>query len=142
MALILSTKRTKESYSKQFKGAILGVVIVITFNSAVMIAYYLNLISIDLTLIGMTLSMFLAGFFIMNFNIPMSLVIQRNVEPRQLGKVSSVMNVLSQALIPIGSMLAGVIISQLSITYFFGFVTVGAWIVVLIYINNKVSNQI
>jgi len=82
------------------------------------------------------------GFMIMNFNIPMSLVIQRNVEPKQLGKVSSVMNVLSQALIPIGSMLAGVIISQLSIVYFFIFATVGAWIVVLIYINNKVSNQI
>jgi predicted MFS family arabinose efflux permease len=107
-----------------------------------MISYYLDLISIDLTLLGITLSMFLAGFFIMNFNIPMSLVIQRNVEPRQLGKVSSVMNVLSQALIPIGSMLAGVIISQLSIIYFFVFVTIGAWIVVLIYINNKVSNEI
>ncbi len=142
MALILSTKRTKESYSKQFKSAILWVVIVITFNSAVMISYYLDFISIDFTLLGITLSMFLAGFFIMNFNIPMSLVIQRNVEPRQLGKVSSVMNVLSQALIPIGSMLAGVIISQLSIIYFFVFVTVGAWIVVLIYINNKVSNEI
>lgn len=142
MALILSTQRTKDSYSKQFKGAILGAVIVVSMISLVMISYYMHWINIDLTLIGLTLSMFMIGFMIMNFNIPMSLVIQRNVEPKQLGKVSSVMNVLSQALIPIGSMLAGVIISQLSIVYFFIFATVGSWAVVLIYINNKVSNQI
>ena len=78
----------------------------------------------------------------MRFNIPMSLIIQRNVEPKQLGKVSSVMNVLSQALIPIGSMLAGVIISQLSIIYFYAFIIVGLWIVAVMYVRNKATNQI
>ncbi|MBN2268263.1 MAG: MFS transporter [Acholeplasmataceae bacterium] len=142
MALYLSTKKTKEKYGKQFKSAILGAVIVVSIISCVMILYYLEIINIDLTLIGLTVSLFLIGFMIMWFNVPMSLIIQRNVEPQQLGKVSSVMNVLSQALIPIGSMLAGVIISQLSIVYLFVFATAGSWIVVLAYMNNKVSNQI
>ena len=126
----------------QFKQAILGAVIVVSLIAINMILYYLDLINIDLTLVGLTFSLFLMGFILMSFNVPMSLIIQRNVDPKQLGKVSSVMNVLSQALIPIGSMLAGVIISQLSIIYFFVFATIGSWIVVLIYINNKVSNQI
>ena len=142
MALYLSTKKTKDTYSKQFKQAILGAVIVVSLIAINMILYYLDLINIDLTLVGLTFSLFLMGFILMSFNVPMSLIIQRNVDPKQLGKVSSVMNVLSQALIPIGSMLAGVIISQLSIIYFFVFATIGSWIVVLIYINNKVSNQI
>ncbi len=142
MALYLSTKKTKDTYGKQFKQAILGAVIVVSLIAINMILYYLDLINIDLTLIGLTFSLFLMGFILMSFNVPMSLIIQRNVDPKQLGKVSSVMNVLSQALIPIGSMLAGVIISQLSIIYFFVFATIGSWIVVLIYINNKVSNQI
>lgn len=142
MALYLSTKKTKDTYGKQFKQAILGAVIVVSLIAINMILYYLDLINIDLTLVGLTFSLFLMGFILMSFNVPMSLIIQRNVDPKQLGKVSSVMNVLSQALIPIGSMLAGVIISQLSIIYFFVFATIGSWIVVLIYINNKVSNQI
>ncbi|MDY0339196.1 MAG: MFS transporter, partial [Acholeplasmataceae bacterium] len=131
MALYLSTKKTKDTYSKQFKQAILGAVIVVSLIAINMILYYLDLINIDLTLVGLTFSLFLMGFILMSFNVPMSLIIQRNVDPKQLGKVSSVMNVLSQALIPIGSMLAGVIISQLSIIYFFVFVTIGSWIVVL-----------
>lgn len=142
MALYLSTKKTKDTYSKQFKQAILGAVIVVSLIAINMVLYYLDVIQIDMTLIGLTFSLFLMGFILMSFNVPMSLIIQRNVDPKQLGKVSSVMNVLSQALIPIGSMLAGVIISQLSIIYFFVFATIGSWIVVLIYINNKVSNQI
>lgn len=142
MALYLSTKKTKDTYGKQFKQAILGAVIVVSLIAINMVLYYLDVIQIDITLIGLTFSLFLMGFILMSFNVPMSLIIQRNVDPKQLGKVSSVMNVLSQALIPIGSMLAGVIISQLSIIYFFVFATIGSWIVVLIYINNKVSNQI
>lgn len=142
MALYLSTKKTKDTYGKQFKQAILGAVIVVSLIAINMVLYYLDVIQIDMTLIGLTFSLFLMGFILMSFNVPMSLIIQRNVDPKQLGKVSSVMNVLSQALIPIGSMLAGVIISQLSIIYFFVFATIGSWIVVLIYINNKVSNQI
>lgn len=142
MALYLSTKKTKDTYNKQFKQAILGAVIVVSLIAINMVLYYLDVIQIDMTLIGLTFSLFLMGFILMSFNVPMSLIIQRNVDPKQLGKVSSVMNVLSQALIPIGSMLAGVIISQLSIIYFFVFATIGSWIVVLIYINNKVSNQI
>jgi len=142
MALYLSTKKTKEKYGRQFKGAILGAVMVVSMISGVMILYYLDIINIDLALIGLTTSLFLIGFMIMRFNVPMSLIIQRNVEPSHLGKVSSVMNVLSQALIPIGSMLAGVIISQLSIVHFYVFATLGSWIVVLFYIRNKVSNQI
>jgi MFS family permease len=142
MALFLSTKKTKESYSKQFKGAIVAAVFVVSLIAAMMILYYLNYIHINITLIGLTLLLFFMGFILMQFNVPMSLIIQRNVEPQQLGKVSSVMSVLSQALIPIGSMLAGVIISQLSIIYFYVFATIGSWIVVLMYLKNKASNKI
>lgn len=142
MALYLSTKRTKAKYGKQFKHAIFGANVVVTVIALVMMFYYLNWITIDIALLGLTVSFFVVGFMTMRFNVPMSLIIQRNVEPKQLGKVSSVISVLSQALIPIGSMLAGVIISQLSIVYFFLFTIVGSWIVVIIYMYNKASNQI
>ena len=107
-----------------------------------MVSYYTNFINIDIALIGITVLFFMMGLIIMRFNIPMNLIIQRNVEPKQLGKVSSVMGVLSQAMIPIGSMLAGVIISQMSIIYFYVFSTIGSWLVVVLYLRNKASNNI
>ena len=142
MALYLSTQKTKKSYSKQLKQAILTSVLVTTAIGLLMVSYYTSWIHIDIALIGLTLLFFLMGMIIMRFNIPMSLIIQRNVEPKQLGKVSSVMGVLSQAMIPIGSMLAGVIISQMSIIYFYVFSTIGSWLVIVFYLRNKASNNI
>lgn len=142
MALYLSTQRTKTSYSKQLKSAILMSVFLTTSIALLMVSYYTSFINIDIALIGITVLFFMMGLIIMRFNIPMNLIIQRNVEPKQLGKVSSVMGVLSQAMIPIGSMLAGVIISQMSIIYFYVFSTIGSWLVVILYLRNKASNNI
>jgi hypothetical protein len=81
MALYLSTKKTKDTYSKHFKQAILGAVIVVSLIAINMVLYYLDVIQIDMTLIGLTFSLFLMGFILMSFNVPMSLIIQRNVDP-------------------------------------------------------------
>ena len=43
MALYLSTKKTKDTYGKQFKQAILGAVIVVSLIAINMVLYYLDL---------------------------------------------------------------------------------------------------
>ncbi|PKK94313.1 MAG: hypothetical protein CVV61_00285 [Tenericutes bacterium HGW-Tenericutes-6] len=142
MALILSRQKTKEKYGKQLKTAITLAATVTTLMSLVMIFYYQNQLSINMTLIGLLITLFLTGFMVMMFNVPMNLIFQKNVDPKQLGKVSSVMAVLSQALVPIGSLVAGVIISQLSPTYLYLFSIIGSFTVVIFYIKNKASNNI
>lgn len=142
MALYLSSRRPKEKYGRQLKMAIMWSVIMTTCSALIMIGYYLDLLTVNLTLIGLVLSFFLVGFMTVRFNVPFSIILQKNVDPKQLGKVSSVLGVLSQALIPVGSLLAGVIISQLSIIYFYVFIIVGLWIVAVMYVRNKATNQI
>ena len=142
MALRLSSQKTKDKYGKEFKIAISLAVISTSFVILIMIAFYNQLININIALIGLLVTFFMIGLTTIRFNVPMSLIIQRNVEPKQLGKVSSLLTVLSQSLIPIGSMITGVIISQLSITVFYIYTFVGLWIVLILYLKNKSSNQI
>jgi len=142
MALYLSSQKTKERYGKQLKGAITLAITMTTLMASVMILYYMKMIDINLALIGLFVTIFMTGFMTMAFNIPLNMIIQRNVDPRQLGKVGSVISVLSQALIPLGALLAGIIISQLSIIYLYVFSVVGSWLVVIWYINNKPSSTL
>jgi MFS transporter, DHA3 family, macrolide efflux protein len=142
MALYLSSQKTKERYGKQLKTAITLAITMTTLMASVMVLYYIKLININLVLIGLFVTIFMTGFMTMAFNIPLNMIIQRNVDPRQLGKVGSVISVLSQALIPIGAMLAGIIISQLSIIYLYVFSVIGSWLVVIWYIKNKPSSTL
>ncbi|MCK9235157.1 MAG: MFS transporter [Acholeplasmataceae bacterium] len=142
MALILSRQKTKTKYHKQLKLAIVLSIACTTMTSVFMVLYYLQKITIDVTLIGLVISLFFTGFTLMSFNVPITLIFQRNVEPKQLGKVSSVMSVLTQALVPLGSLVAGVIIAQLGPMYLFIFSVVGALIVGIHYVTNKKVNEL
>jgi hypothetical protein len=77
------------------------------------------------------------GFASTAFNVPVSIIMQNKIDPNQLGKVISVTGVLSQALIPFASLLAGVVISQFSIITLYVLCTIGLGSVILIYYLRK-----
>jgi predicted MFS family arabinose efflux permease len=81
--------------------------------------------------------MFFTGFAMIGFNIPVSVLIQTKVNPKMLGKTSSVMASLSQALIPIATILAGFIISNLSVQFFFAFTIIGTVLIAIWFNLNK-----
>jgi len=56
------------------------------------------------------------GFLIATINIPSTTVMMRMVDSDKLSKVSSIINVLSQGLIPIASVLAGLVLQYLGST--------------------------
>ncbi len=142
MSLILSRQKTKDSYGKDLKRAILIFVILMCALASVMVGFYLGFVSIGVVLVGLTLIMFLLGFANTAFNIPVNLIFQRKVDKKQLGKVSSVSGVLSQALIPIASLVAGVLISQISINAIYLFSLVGMVLVTIFYVTNKQASEI
>ncbi len=142
MSLILSRRPTKDEYGKDLKKAIMLFVLLIVVMAGMMLAYYGGKVSVSVVLVGLTAIMFLVGFANTAFNIPVSLIFQRKVEKTQLGKVSSVSGVLSQALIPIASLLAGVVISQISISAIYLFSLIGMIIVTIFYVTNKEADRI
>ncbi|HPJ23304.1 MAG TPA: MFS transporter [Bacillota bacterium] len=142
MALILSTRKPKTSYYKDINGSLSIFVLLFILQAVVMSFYYLELININITLIAMLISMFLIGFLLVAFNVPINVTFQKKIDKDHLGKVQSVMGVLTQALIPLSALLAGVIISKISIVALYVFCAVGILITTALYVTNKNSKMI
>jgi MFS family permease len=142
MALILSRRPKKKNYGHSLMKAVVGFAISITLMSTIMVLYYASAISIDMTLILIIVSCLIGGLSSTSFNVPVQIIMQNNVDSKQLGKVVSVSSVLSQALIPFASMLAGLVISQFSIIALYVICTLGLLAVVLIYYKQKTYVEI
>ncbi len=137
MALILAKAPKKKSYGKSLMRSVFAMGVAIALMASVMILYYLNYISINLTLILTVVSGLLAGLASTSFNVPVQIIMQNNIDQNQLGKVISVSNIVSQALIPLASLLAGIIISNFSIISLYILCTFGLGVVILVYYKKK-----
>lgn len=142
MSLYMAKQTTKSSYAKQLKFWIVGLLIPLVLVSLFMIGYYQSFATVNILLISTVVLMFVMGFANVGFNVPVSLIFQRRVDPLMLGKVSSVSSVLSQALIPISSLVAGAIIMNIGITSLYIFSIIGMILVAGIYLSTKSINQL
>ena len=142
MSLILSRQKTKPSYGRYLKKAITFLVLAIVIISLVMIGYFTQILDINQVLILIMVGMFIGGMASVSFNVPMGVILQTHVDPNQLGRVSSVLSVISQALIPFGALVAGILISQISIIALYVFSIVGVILVNIFYVFNKNANLI
>lgn len=142
MSLILSRKRTRDSYAKPLKVALAGFVAAMSAICATIVLYYYGLLPIDFVLVAVLVLMFVCGLGLVAFNVPLGLVMQRKVRRDMLGKVSSVTTTLSQALIPVASLLAGILIAKAGNPVFFIVAALGMIAVMAWFIPNKASNQI
>jgi MFS transporter, DHA3 family, macrolide efflux protein len=142
MSLVLSRQKTKPLYGKSLKKALIGFLVPIILIAIAMNLYYSQLSGVNLVLITSTLMMFALGIASISFNIPVSMIMQRQVDRNMLGKVSSVSNVLSQALIPFSAMLAAFIIAKTSVGVLYIYCSVGALIVAIWFVRNKSVNTI
>lgn len=142
MSLLMSKRKTKEKYGKDLKRALLLFTFPILLISALMVAYYQNLLHVSVVLVGVSVAMFILGIASISFNVPVSLIMQRKVEKHMLGKVSSVSNVLSQALVPFSSLIAGAIIANISISALYLFCSLGVIGVTIWFFQNKATETI
>ena len=142
MSLFLSRRKTKEKYAAWLKTAIIVFVALVTVYAISMIMFYGGSVPIDSILILMISIFFLLGFANTAFNVPVNLIFQKRIDMSQLGKVNSVSGVLSQALIPLASLVAGVLISQVSVIALYLFSLIGMLIVTVLYVLNKQTNTI
>lgn len=142
MSVVLSKSATKEKYYRQLKGWLIGLVSSMAAISIAMVLYYEDILSINLTLIALVSLMFVIGLGNVAFNVPVSLIFQRKVDRNMLGKVSSVSSVLSQALIPISSLVAGAIIMGIGVTYLYIFCIIGMVLITSFYVSAKASKDL
>ena len=133
MALVLSKQKKRNSYGTALMKSIVGFGVAITVLAIIMVLYFTRVLPINITLILILVACLLLGLASTAFNVPVQIIMQNNINPDQLGKVVSVSSVLSQALIPFASLLAGIIISKLSIVLLYVVCTLGIITVVVTY---------
>ena len=98
--------------------------------------------SLDLFLVLFGLGCLLIGLLIVFVNIPFSTVLMRVVARDKLSKVSSFISILSQGLIPLSSVLAGLILQNLGSTPLLLFCSVGFSAAALIMLLSPSAKEI
>ena len=94
-------------------------------------------VSINAFLISLCVGTLIMGFFISFVNIPVSTAIMRVVDKDMLSKVTSITSIGSQGMIPIASVLAGVIIQSLGSTPLLIFCSAGFSVTAILMLANK-----
>lgn len=142
MSIVISRRAPKERYYKDIIKNLIAFVIIAIIGSVILVLYHLQYLNVNVVLVGITILMFIMGFSSVAFNVPISVIIQKKVDANQLGKVQSVMGVLSQALIPLSGLIAGLLISKVSIVSLYAFSSIGLIIIIIWYLSNKHSREL
>ena len=98
--------------------------------------------SINCFLVLLCFAGFMIGFLISTINIPISTILMRIVDKDKLSKVNSIVSMGSQGMIPIASMLAGLILSNLGSTVLLLFCFLGFMIIAILLLMNKDIKEI
>ena len=140
MSIVLSKMKQRENNGKWIK---LWLFILAIVALLVLLVYYIFINSnMSVFLICNAILFFAVGLCIVSVNIPISTTIQKTVEKDKLAKVSSLINIGSQGLIPIASLVSGLIISNVGVGVLLIVCTVGM-IITAIFINlNKSINNL
>jgi MFS transporter, DHA3 family, macrolide efflux protein len=141
-SLFLASRKPKTKYGLYLKKIISMMSITVIMSNTLFLLYYLKIIPVDTLLILGVISFLGTGFAMVAFNVPLGVLLQTKVEKSQLGKVNSLMNVLSQALIPVSSLVAGIVISKIGIVYLYMYCSIGIIIVTIWFLRNKNTHDL
>ena len=98
--------------------------------------------SLNTFLILFSLGFFLIGYILAEVNIPISTVMMRTVAKDKLSKVTSITGMISQGLIPISSMLAGITLQRAGSTGLLVICTIGFTATALMLLCNRRVREI
>ena len=107
---------------------------------AITLCYWFGVVkdmSMNLFLIVLAIGSFIIGVAITFTNIPVSTVLMKLVDSDKLGKVSSITSVVSQALVPISSVVAGFILQYMGSTMLLAVCTAGFVRTVVFLLTNR-----
>ena len=142
MAIILSTRPKKD---KIYKGLSISLSIfagLFAVLTALYILFAKNVTDVNVILVAFIPIGLTMGMTLVTINIPISTTMMTIVDKDKLGKVSSVMDVGSQGLIPLSNFLAGLVISGLGPSWLCIICTVGLVGMTVFIVLNKYVKQL
>lgn len=135
--IILSAKTLDKNAGKNIKKWLLIFgMIILTGSMAYLIFVDFNNM-LNMFLIIFSICSLAMGMALSYINIPISTAIQTITDEDKLGKVSSIMNMISQGLVPIATFIAGFVISYLGSSVLLIICSIGLLVTTMISLFNK-----
>ena len=136
-AAILSGIKQKDKCGRK-TAVLIGVIAIVMILIAV--CYGLFIVksgNINMFLIAIVISSIIIGFLVSNINIPITTTVMRVVDKNKHSKVNSIINIGTQGMIPIASVLAGIILENLGSLYLLIFCAAGFAVTAILMLLNK-----
>ena len=114
MGIVLSTRKQAEKCNKTVRWSMMGVSLLVILMALFYGLFKGGLININVLLIIVLVILFLIGVSIILINVPSSTAMMTIVDKDKFGKLSSVINIGSQGLIPLSSFLGGLAITYIT----------------------------
>ena len=137
MGIVISNMKQKEKYSPLMRFSILSMSLVIAVATLFYFLFTKNIIGINALLFIFIACFLMIGISLILFNVPASTTMMLIIDKDKFGKVSSVMSIGSQGLIPLATFLGGIAITFLGSLGFLIICSIGLLLVSLILFLNK-----
>ena len=142
MGVVFSIRKQKESIIKGLRISFVLIVLVLIAMTVFYILFASGYIGINALLGALIAISFSIGLILITINVPSTTKVLTTVDKDKLGKVSSVVDVGSQGLIPLSNLLAGLIIAGLGSSYLLIICTSGLILVTLFLLINKTMSKL
>lgn len=113
VGFIFSLMKQREKYAKLIKLSLILVSFIFVIDTLVYYMFSKDFITINILLISFFISFVLIGGLLIMINVPGSTAMMKMIDKDNFGKVSSVINISSQGLIPFSTFLAGICLTHL-----------------------------
>lgn len=113
MGIVLSSIKQFEKSNHIIRWSLLAVSLVFILLVVFYLLFSQNITNINVFLIAMLIGSFLIGALLVTINVPSTTAMMRIIDKDKFGKVSSVLNIGSQGLIPLSVLLGGVAIAYI-----------------------------
>jgi MFS family permease len=141
-ALVLSFKKQMDKVSGFMKKQFIILAFLIVGASLSYFFLVDRSANVNIFLIIFCVCTLLMGIVISLVNIPLGTVLARQVDKNMLGKVQSLINIGSQGLIPIASVLGGVVIEYIGKPELLFMCSGGFVLITIIFVLNKTVNEL
>ena len=141
-ALVLSARKQMDKVSKFMKIQFVILAFLITGSS---LAYFFLVdmtSNVNIFLISFCITVLIMGVIISFVNIPLGTVLARTVDKSMLGKVQSLINIGSQGLTPIASVLGGLVIECMGKSVLLFMCSGGFILITLVFVLNETVNEL
>ena len=142
MGIVLSNMKQKEKCNRTTKYSLTIISTVLAVFTFLYYLYIRNYIGINAIIISILTLGFIIGILIVLINVPSSTVMMKICDKDKLGKVSSVLNIGSQGLIPLSMFLGGIAITYVGSLGLLITSTIGLLLISIFLLLNKKIREI